>query len=295
MKNKNNSGKKSGSRIRKLLLDIVIYTVGMFAYAGAVSVFTAPNNIAPGGVTGLATLIQYLFGINIGISILVLNIPIVIAGIALLGWRFAPRTAFCIVVSSTFIFLFETYLPNMTYTENPLLAAMFGGVFSGLGLALCFMRGATTGGTDIIARMVGKYKPHITQGKLILLADCVVILIAAAVYRSAEPAMYALVTIFISSVVIDAFLYGLDKGRMMMIVTDKPDEMCTAITKNFPRGATMINAEGAYSRQYRGIVICVARKSEYYKIRRTVSSTDRDAFIMVSEVTEVLGKGFKSI
>lgn len=282
-------------KFKNFCLDSLMFFAGCIVYAISVDVFTAPNNIAPGGLTGVSTVINYLFDTNIGTMIIILNIPVMIAGLIILGWKFMFRSIFCMLLSSIFIDLGAMLLPDLTYTANPLLAAMFGGVTAGAGLALIFLRGGTTGGTDVIAHIVGKYNPHMTIGRLLLIFDLMVIVGAAFVYRSLEPALYAIVTMFISSMVVDAILYGIEKGKLMYVITEKVEEVSQGIMTQIDRGATVLAGKGAYSGAERNVIMCAVRNNEAYRVRRIVHETDPNAFIIVGDATEILGEGFKPI
>ncbi len=283
---------KKASGIMTYVNDAIAFLVGAAIYALSVDMFTAPNDIAPGGVTGIATILHSLFGWRIGTMMFIINIPIVILGLIFIGWKYIGKSLFCLALVSAAIDLLAPYIPE--YTGNVLLAAIFGGIVTGLSLGIVFARGGSTGGTDIVARLFGKLFPHVTQGRLILIADLIVVCAAGFIY-GLEQALYALVAIFTGSFVIDRVLYGNDQGKIMYIITQKLDETNRAINEKLERGTTLLNARGGYSGGEREVIMCAVRNREAYKIRALVKKIDPNAFIIVSDAAEILGNGFRPI
>ncbi len=295
----NNAVKKSSKRQPKkrskavsFLIDFIFYAIGSVLFAIAIGMFTSPNNIAPGGITGIATIINYLFDLPIGATMMVLNIPVFIAAGFIIGWEYVIRSVVCLGISSLTVDLLEPVLP--VYSGNPLVAAIFGGVGMGVGLAFIFMRGGSTGGTDIVARIVQKFLPHMTQGNLILSIDAMVVMAAGFVY-GLESALVSIITVFVSTIVIDKVLYGMDNGKLMYIITEHVDEVNSAINERLDRGTTLMSARGGYSGAPRDVIMCAVRRNEAYKIRELVRSVDSNAFIIVSDASEILGEGFRSM
>lgn len=286
---KNSINKKS------IFLDALFFLAGSVLYAVSVDMFTAPNEIAPGGLTGIGTMLNSLFGLPIGTVVLVLNIPLFIWGAADMGWRFLGKTAAATVLVSVAIDIFAPFLP--TYTGDKMLASIFGGIFMGVGLALIFIRGGTTGGTDLIARLLNRHTPQISIGKLILLVDMVVIIAAGIVYGNLESPLYAVISIFVSSKIIDALIYGtsLGTGKMMFIISDKNEEIAEKIINNISRGVTKIKSVGGYSGAPREVLLCALSRSEVYKTYDIIRKIDPQAFIIVGEAGEISGEGFASL
>ena len=274
------------------LLDAGGYLLGSILYALSVNIFTAPNHIAPGGVTGVATLLQYLFALPIGATIIVINLPLLLAAWFRLGRAFALRTAVVTVLSSAIIDASAPFLP--AFHGDTILVAVFGGVLAGTGLGLIFMRGATTGGSEIVARLLERKFHHIPIGRLILLVDALVVAASAVVYGNIESALYAMVMIFVSSSMMDALVYGADKGKMLLIMTRKEREIADAVLERMKRGVTMLNATGAYTGGERRVLLCAVRRSEMYQLRTLVQDLDPTAFMIVVSTDEVLGEGFKT-
>jgi len=278
---------------KKLALDLLYDLGGCALYAVGTQVFNAPANIAPGGITGISILANYLLGAPISLVSFVINIPLLIAALFFLGRRFTLRTAKTVLIMTLMLELAGRFVP--AYTGEIILAALAGGVLAGVGLALVFMRGSTTGGTDIIARLIQKKRPDMAVGRLLLILDAVVLLMAAVIYRNIESALFALVGIFTRTQVLDSILFGLDMGKVLMIVTEKPREMAVAINARIGRGCTLLDGRGSYTMQDRPVLLCVVRKNQYYDLKRLCGAVDPDAFVIAMQADEIIGKGFKEI
>ena len=281
---------------RQWLLDVLCYLVGGLAYAMAVAIFTAPNRIAPGGLTGVATVLNFLDArIPIGATILALNVPLLIASWFKAGRSFTVRTVIGTVWSSVAIDLLETSGWIQPFIkEDSLLVPIFGGVLMGFGLGLLFMRGACTGGSEIVARLLERKMPHIPVGRFILMVDAVVVAIAAVVFKDITSAMYAIILIFVSSTVLDALVYGGHAGKLALVMSNKNDEIAAAVIKKLHRGCTLLDSHGGYSGEQRPVLMCAVRRSQMYALRRLAVEIDPQAFIIVTSTDEVFGNGFRS-
>jgi uncharacterized membrane-anchored protein YitT (DUF2179 family) len=282
-------------KIKRAGIDFLLFLVGSLLFAVSVNVFTAPNDIAPGGLTGAATLLNHLWGIPIGAGILVMNIPIFIWGIVEVGYRFILKTAAATVISSLAIDISAPFL--QAYRGDMMLASLFGGLLAGLGLGLIFMRGGTTGGTDLIANLIGRHLRHISFGKLILAVDLVIVVIAAFVYQNIESPLYAIIVIFITSKVVDAVLYGTDSGngKMMFIISSKNHEIAQEILTQLDRGVTALKSRGGYSGIEGEVLLCAVRRQEVYKTHDIVYSIDPNAFIIAGDAGDITGEGFREM
>lgn len=285
---------KTGSRSKTLVMDGLFFVAGALIDAVAVNVFTAPNHIAPGGITGIGTMLNYLFQTPIGMVNMIINIPIIIWAIVEIGYKLVAKSIAAIIVFSVAIDTLALVLP--AYDGNPFLAAIFGGVLEGIGLALVFMRGSTTGGTDMIARLLGKHFRHLSMGKLMLAVDLVIIAASALVYQKLESALYAIIAIFVSTRIIDTILYGTDSGngKLYFIISKKSDEIRRRILEDIDRGVTIIPIQGGYSGQDGEMLLCAVRRYEVAKINDIIHTADRDAFVIVGEAGEITGEGFRS-
>lgn len=267
-----------------------LWLVGCILYSIGVNCFALPNSIAQSGVTGVAVIFNYLFDTPVGAVNLMLNIPLLILMWIFLGKQLVARTLWVTVVLSTALDVVGMF--DLDYTGNPILAALFCGLFQGAGLGLIMITGATSGGTDIVARLVHKKWPHITVGKVVLIADAMVVTAGMIVLGSIESGLYAIIAIYVSTKVIDSMIYGVGNGKMLMIVTEKGDEVSKAIVNSSPRGVSILPAVGAYTGESKNVLLCVARKHEISGIIKTVESVDNKTFIIVCEANEILGKGF---
>lgn len=282
-------------KAKELLLDILFITLGSIIYAVSVNCFTAPNNIAPGGVTGVATLLNYVIHTPIGMVAFIINIPIIIWAIVEIGYKLVVKTMAAIVLSSALIDVFALFLP--TYRGNMILVALFAGLFEGVGLSLVFIRGATTGGTDMLARLLGRRLPHFSMGKLMLAIDGLIVVVSAFVYGSIENAMYACIVIFVSTKIIDSILYGTDSGtgKLFFVMSPKVRSMGDRIIKELDRTVTYLDSHGGYTKQPGETMICAVRRFEVYHIQTIIREEDRDAFVIVGDAGEITGEGFRPV
>jgi uncharacterized membrane-anchored protein YitT (DUF2179 family) len=251
--------------------------------------FTAPAGIAPGGVTGVSTVINHLTGAPIGLISTLINIPLLVIGFVFLPVKLMVKTVISVgVFNITMDYLFVN-IP--VYSGETILASLFGGVLTGAALGMVYMREATTGGVDIINKLIHKKFPYIKMGIITFILDLAVSAAAVIVYGNFEAGLFAAITIYASSKVIDMFIYGLSESKMLLIVSDKWDEISAEII-NMGRGVTLLNGAGAYSGGEKRIICCAAAKSEYFKIKNIASGLDKKSFIIVTTAGEVFGEGF---
>ena len=281
-------------RRRRILLNWVFYLLGSAIYALSMSAVAAPNKIAPGGISGITTMLNYGFGLPIGLMYLALNVPIIILGWAKLGGRFIFKTACVVLICSAFTDFFDVFVPDIVLQE-PLMASLVGGALAGVGLGMVFMRGATTGGTDVLARVLERKFRHVPIGKLLLALDAGVVATSALVYGSIEHALYAAVFIFVSSTAIDALVTGSDAGKMLLIATSNEKATADAIMQKLGRGVTYLQAEGAYTDTPRRLLMVAARRTDVFPIKQIVYQIDASAFVITLTTDEVLGEGFKQV
>lgn len=271
-------------------IDVICWVIGSFIYAAAINMFSIPNKLSLGGFTGISTILNSLFGTPVGLTMFLLNVPFFLIAFKVFGLKFIVKTAIATALCSAAIDIKIPFLPS--YTGDTLLAACFCGVLSGIGLAIIFIRDATTGGTDIIAKLVHKKFQHISIGTVILLADALVAITSGIVYKNFESVLYAAIVIFISSRTIDYIIYGTGGGKMLLIVTDYADEIIKAITEELSRGVTVLPVKGGYTGQDKNMLMCAIRSHEIAKLNRIIRSVDEKAFVIVTEAGEILGEGF---
>ena len=274
----------------QVLCDILVCIIGSALVGTALSVFTIPNEIAPGGISGLSTALAYVLGVRVSVLSLVLNIPIMLAAYRLLGKRSFFYTLLSTALLSGFIEL-ASFLP--VYTGNILIAAVYGGVLSGIGIGILFLRNITTGGTDLLALMLHKAFPNVPNGTILAVIDGIVVLIAVLVFQKIEVALTSVLTIYFSSKVIDLIAQGVDYAKVIYIVTDKGKELSAVLNSSTDRGNTVIKAFGGYTGAEKQLVITVTRRNVLAQTLRLIHATDPAAFTFVTDSTEVHGEGFK--
>ncbi len=272
------------------LKSYVLIALGCVLGGAAYPLFLVPNNIAPGGITGVATIFNYLWNWPVGLTSMLLNLPLFLIGFRSMGGIFVFRSFVATVFFSVCIDLIQ--LPPLI--DDMLLASVYGAILLGLGLGLIMRGGATTGGSDMIARMVNKRFPLLTVGTFLFIVDCCVIL-AAGFTMSAEKALYALINIFVSAKVVDLVLAGFGSAKACFIITGRAERIADRILHELDRGATLVPAKGAYSKEDRTMLISVVSNAEVIPLKRIVRSEDEKAFVFISDTHETLGEGFANL
>ena len=283
---------------KMVFMDIIVILAGSLLYAVSISLFSAPNNIAPGGIVGISTVLNYLLPfLPIGMLTFVLNIPIFIWGWIELGWKYLSRSVITVAVSSVMIDVLA--LEPVTeflkpYQGDAMLVSIFGGILSGAGLALIFWRGSSTGGTDIVSRIMHEKMPHVSMGNFIMIVDVCVITLSAFVYKNIDRALYAFIFIFVSTRVIDMVLYGMSRnnGKLLFIVTAQYDLVCNEILTKIDRGVTLLNAEGGFRRDDKRVIMCALRPQQVHKASALIKKIDPEAFIIITTANAIKGRGF---
>jgi len=268
----------------------LLIALGCVLGGAAYPLFLVPNNIAPGGLTGVATIFNYLWNWPVGLVSIVLNLPLFLISFRSMGGVFVFRSFVATVLFSVCIDLIQ--LPPLI--DDMLLASVYGAILLGLGLGLIMRGGATTGGSDMIARMVNKRFPLLTVGTFLFIVDCCVIL-AAGFTMSAEKALYALINIFVSAKVVDLVLAGFGSAKACFIITGQAERIADRILHELDRGATLVPAKGAYSKEDRTVLISVVSNAEVIPLKRIVRSEDEKAFVFISDTHETLGEGFANL
>ena len=274
----------------KLFCEILGVSAGVALVALGLDMFLIPNKIAAGGVSGVATILHYLIGVPVGLAMLVLNVPLFFMGIYRLGLKFGFRSLYGTLTLSLAVDALAPFVP--VPTEDLLLACLFGGVMVGLGLGLVFRYRGTTGGTDLAAAVLRTYTGA-NVGQLLFLVDATVVLAAGLAFSSAELAMYALITIFVTSWLIDVVQEGFSYAKAFIIITGSADKIAPAILAGLDRGATAWKARGMFTGGERQVLLSVVQRSEVSRLKELVYSIDPGAFVILADVHEVLGEGFK--
>ena len=278
--------------IKDVLIDLLYTVVGTALVGFALSMFTVPNDIAPGGVSGLATALAYITPIRVSAWTLMINIPLMIAAWRKLGPRAIFYTLIATLLLSFFIEIGERFLPK--YSSDTLVASLMGGVVSGLGMGMLFIRGISTGGTDLLALILKKLLPNLPTGTLLMFVDATVVVIATLIFRDFDVAIYSAITIYVCSKVIDALTQGVDYAKVIYTVSSHGEEIARALNENTDRGSTLIPAFGGYTGESKQIVMTVTRRSVVAQTLRLIRQTDPKSFSFVMDSTEVHGEGFRA-
>jgi uncharacterized membrane-anchored protein YitT (DUF2179 family) len=278
-------------KARAVAFDYLQLTVGVVLVAISLNLFLVPNQIAPGGFSGLATLLHYAIGVPVGMTVFVLNIPLFILGFKKLGTVFAVRSLYGTLLLSVLLDVFT--VPAVT--DDLFLATLYGGVIMGVGLGLGLRGGGSTGGSDMFGRIMHAYRASVPVGTFIIIFDFFIVVWAGVLF-SPVLAMYALAILYGSSKVVDLVLQGTVTSRACFIITAKPKEVGDRIMNELERGVTLFTAQGMYTGAPRPALLCVVQSaSEMHRLRETVRTLDPSAFMFVTPASEVLGLGFSRL
>lgn len=278
--------------LRDVAVDLFFTVLGTALVGFALAMFTVPNDIAPGGVSGLATALAYITPIRVSVWTLMMNIPLLIAAWRRLGARALFFTLISTLLLSFFIEIGSRFLP--TYTSDTLVASLMGGVVTGLGMGMLFIRGISTGGTDLLALILKKLLPNLPTGTLLMFVDITVVVIATVIFRDFDVAIYSAITIYVCSKVIDTLTQGVDYAKVIYTVTNRGEEVVAALNEHTDRGTTLIPAFGGYTGEGKQIVMTVTRRSVVAQTLRVIRQTDPKSFTFVMDSTEVHGEGFRA-
>lgn len=282
-------------QVVKKIFRYVFITFTAALYAVGIALFLNPNNLAPGGISGIAIILKKMFpGLpGVGMLILLINIPILAVGIKKFGIKFILSTMYSLIVSSVLIDILPIVFNVNGVTDNKMLASVIGGATFGLGMGLMFRLDTTTGGLDIIVKIIKQKKPHLKTGQIYFLLDVVILAASAVAFKDVEVALYAAIAIYVSTVVMDRAIYGGDEATLVYIISEKRELIARRMMKEVNVGATMIQAKGAYSNETTEVIMCVMKKQTLVKVRNILKQTDSGAFMIVSSANEVFGQGFK--
>lgn len=272
------------------IYEIIIIIIGcMFASFGT-SCFLLPNRLSSGGFSGIATIFYYIFNIQMGTTILFLNIPLFIWAYFKNGWRFTVKTIFATILYSKYIDFFE--IIHMDLSDN-LLASIYGGIFVGIGLALVFKTNTSTGGTDLIAHIAQNYKINMKMSSIIVIIDAIIVFSNLIVFKNIEIGLYSAIAIFIIGKMIDIVFEGINFCKIVYIISDKYNKITEELNYSLKKGATEIYGRGSYSSNDKMIIICVTKRKDINQIKATSKKIDPNSFIIITDAREVYGLGFK--
>lgn len=269
----------------------VIITLAAFVYAVGVSLFTDPNNMAPGGVTGISIILSRVLPVSTGTLIMLINIPILIFAVWKFGIAFAVSTIYAIALISSFTNILSVY---GAATDDILLAALVGGTLTAVSIGAMFRAGATTGGTDIIVKALRLRFPHLKTGKIFFLADAFVVTLSGIVFRDLNAALYAAISTICTSMVMDVVLYGRDEAKLLYIISSRAEEIAGRLLSDLDIGVTYIKGQGAYSGDNKRVIMCVMKKHVSPRAEEIVKQEDPHSFMIITSATEVFGEGYKS-
>lgn len=278
--------------LKRRIIDYLAITAGSAIYAVAVSLFLDPNSLAPGGVTGIAIIMNRITGLETGTWMFAINIPILLLGMWKFGLRFILSTIYCTLVTSAITNLLA---PFGAVTSDPFLAAVAGGSLMALGLGLVFKSGATSGGTDIIVKILRLRLPHLKTGFLFLVTDAVIVTASAFVFKNLDRALYAGLVVCINSLLLDVVLYGRDGAKMFFIISDHHETIAKRILEELDSSATYLSGCGAYSGREKKVLLCILKKHLSPKLEEIVRQEDPMAFTIITSASEIYGEGYKSI
>lgn len=271
----------------------IMMSFGSFLYAFAISTIADPNSMAPGGVAGLSIVLSRIIPLQTGTIIWCINIPILLLGLWKFGGKFIISTVYCTAVMSVMTNVFGARIPALT--NDVFLAAIYGGALMAIGIGCVFKAGSTTGGADIIVKILRIKFPHMKTSILFLFLDVAVVSFSAIVFRNIETAMYAGLTVFVCSTVLDVVLYGKDSAKLIYIISDKSEEIAKRLLVDLDLGVTYVRGAGAYSGKEKKVIMCVVKKQVAPKTEDVVKEEDPMAFMIVTSATEIYGEGYKNL
>ena len=277
----------------KGVLEYIGITLGTVIIAASINLFIQPHNFAPGGVTGIGIIVKEATNglIPLWVTNLCIDLPLFITGLILIGRVFGAKTLYGILSLTFFIWL----LPIEDVTNDLLLASIFGGVLTGTGVGIVFKFGGTTGGTDLAGFMLNKYFPGVSISTFMMSIDSLVVIGSGIVTRDLKIPLYSIISLYISTKVIDLLLNGFSYAKAFFIISERSHEIGKLILKELDRGVTVLKGRGFYTGKDRDILLCIVNRSQITKLKETVHSVDNKAFVMVTDANEVLGEGFKDL
>lgn len=278
--------------MKKAGTDLLYDIAGSILYAAGIYTFAGNAGFAPGGISGLALLLNYLTGFPVGTMTLLFNIPLVLISYKTVGKQLLLKSAKTMVISSVFLDVVFPFTPM--YDGNRMMAAIYSGIFLGAGMALFYVRGSSSGGIDFLALTIKRKKPHLSIGVITLLIDLAVIFLGWPVFGDVDSVLYGVASTGVSTIVIDKILYGFGAGTMAIIITGKGKKIAERISETVKRGVTALPAVGGYTGMQKDVLLCACSKAESYLIRSAVEEVDDEAFLMFTETSEVFGEGFKT-
>lgn len=282
------------NKIAKLLWEYGIMSAGAVLYAIGIAMFLDPNNLAPGGVSGIGIILSNFIPLKTGTIVFVINIPLIIIGFWKLGHKLIWRTFFCLAFTSTLIDVINNFY-GQAVTDDKIISAVTGAGLVAAGIGMIMKQGGTTGGSDIVVRLLRKRFPHIRTSILFFAIDCIIVAASAIAFQDIVVALYAMVAVATSSFVLDKVLYGTDEARLIYIISDHSQSIAGKLLNELEVGVTFFKGSGAYSGKDKDIIMAVMRKTLAPKVEGIVKEVDPEAFMIISSANEIYGKGYKNI
>lgn len=276
--------------IPKIIIEIVLTIIGALIMALGVSLFLLPNQLSSGGVAGVATITYYLLKIPMGTMILLINVPLFMMAFFKVGKSFFVKSLIGTIALSYFIDFFDKFEP---LTNDRFLACIYGGILLGLGTAIILKVSSSTGGSDIVSFIVKEYKPNVKVGNLIMIIDIIIVALNVVFFKEIEIGLYSAIAIYLMGKMIDILFEGIDFTKLLLIISDKTEEIAEEVGEKVQRGATGIYGKGMYTNEDKLILMCAASRGDVNRIKVIAKKIDQHAFIIITNSREVVGLGFK--
>lgn len=282
--------KKSKNIYIKTAAEVVLFLIGSFIFSLGIALFITPGKIAVGGFTGISIIINHLLSFPVGMTIIVLNIPMFLICAKVFGFKFILKTVVGVLLTSALIDILEIIPP---FDISPELNALFGGILQGVGLGLVYSNGFTTGGTDLVLWLLKLKFPNLSSGSILFILDAVVVLVSAVLFKDPQSILFSVIAIFSYTKVLDTILGVGDRANLAFIITDEYEKIADSVTTILGRSVTVFDGKGWFSKRDKTILMCVIDRSQLYTMKKTVYDLDPAAFMILSDAREVIGLGFK--
>ncbi|MDO4458564.1 MAG: YitT family protein [Clostridia bacterium] len=277
-------------KIKNTIIELFLILAGCALTACGLVMFTIPNMIAPGGTSGLATALAEFIPISVGLLTWLCNVPILIASVIVLGKQVTVKALLASTALSVLMEVMDPFLPK--FTDNPLCAAVLGGILIGAGVGTLFLKGNSMGSTDLLSVLLGRLFPNLSSGNILMVCDGAVVIIAAIIFKDLNTFLYSIITVAVASKAVDVFLDGFNSARVIFIITDKGKEICDRLNLLTRNGCTLMNGLGTYTGKEKNIIMTVVRPNTCVQTLETAKKIDRKMFAFICSAAEVHGKGF---
>lgn len=279
-------------KAKEFSLDLLKMTIGTLIMAIGIEQFLLPNQLSTGGFSGIGTVVYYITEIPVGTTMLVLNIPLFIIAYFKVGKKFFINAVIGTFLLSYFLNVFQKI---NSVTDDRILACLYGSTIVGIGTAIVLKANGSTGGTELLANVIRKYKPEMKTGTLMIIFDTLIVIANTIFFKDIEIALYSALAIYIMGKILDIFFEGIDFAKMLLIISPKWEQISDAINKELKRGSTALYGKGMYKKQEKNILLCVMSRAEIREARKIIEDIDSSAFIIITNAREVFGEGFKEV